>query len=172
MERNKKREIVEQLKAELGDVTSVFLCNFSGLTVDKDTEMRKSMREAGVSYAVHKNTLLKLAFADTDFAQVNDHLKGNTAIVHGNEDIVGVAKLIRDYAKKNEAFQFKAGVVEGQVIDVAGLDTLAEMPSKEELVSKLMYMMNFPVQGLVTAMSGLSRNLVVVLDQIKQQKEQ
>lgn len=171
MERNQKRQIVEQLKEELGNVNNVFLCNFNGLTVEKDTQLRKQMRESGASYSVVKNTLLKLAFADSDFSKVDEHLSGNTALAHSAENMVGLAKLIRDFAKENEAFDFKAGVIEGQVIDLSGLEALAEMPSKEELVSKLMYMLNFPVQGLVTSMSGLTRNLVVALDQIRQQKE-
>ena len=169
--RESKRELVQKLKQELDGVDSIFLCNFKGLTVDKDTAIRKKMRESGASYTVIKNTLLKIAFADSDFSQVNDALKGNTALVHNQEDLVGLAKLIRDAAKDNEAFEFKAGVVQGKVIDVKDLDSLATMPSKEELVSKLMYMLNFPVQGFVTALSGTSRKLVVALDQIRQQKE-
>ena len=171
MERGEKKAVVEQLREDLKDVQGIFLCNFNGLTVEKDTQLRSKMRENGARYEVVKNTLLKLAFADTDLAQVNDHLVGNTAIAHNKDDVVGLAKLIRDFAKENEAFNFKAGVVEGQVIQLQELDSLAEMPSKEELVSKMMYMLNFPVQGLATTLSGVSRKLVVALDQIRQQKE-
>ena len=171
MDRDTKRHIVQKLKGDLEGINSIFLCNFNGLTVEKDTQLRRKMRESGVSYTVIKNTLLKLAFADSDFAQVDEHLAGNTALAHHKEDVIGLAKLIRDFAKENEAFKFKAGVVEGKVIDVSDLNTLAEMPSKEELVSKLMYMMNYPVQGMVTALSGMTRKLVVALDQIRQQKE-
>ncbi len=171
MERNQKREVVKKLKEELKDVDSVFLCSFNGLTVEKDTELRGKMRENGASYNVSKNTLLKIAFADSDLNQVNEHLKGNTSLAYNKEDVIGLAKLIRDFAKENKAFQFKAGVVEGQVIGVDDLNNLAEMPSKEELVSKMMYMLNYPIQGFATVLSGMTRQLVVALDQIRQQKE-
>lgn len=172
MDRNTKQKIVSQLKEDLDGVSTVFLCDFKGLTVDKDTQIRKQLRDSGTTYTVVKNTLLKLAFTDTDLDQVDEHLKGNTALAYNKEDVVGLAKMIRDFAKENEAFNFKAGVVEGKVIDVKGLDALASMPSKEVLISKLMYMLNYPVQGLATALAGIPRNLVVVLDQIRKQKEE
>ena len=171
MDRQTKREQVEALKSELQDVGSIFLCNFQGLTVDKDTQLRAKMRESGSNYAVIKNTLLKIAFADSDFAQVNDKLVGNTALAYSKESPVELAKLIKDFAKDNEKFEFKAGVVEGQAIDLKGLEALASLPSKEVLVAKLMFMLNFPVQGLVNALSGNIRNLAAVLNQIKEQKE-
>lgn len=172
MDRNTKERIVNELKGDLDGVGTVFLCDFNGLTVEKDTQLRRTMRESGAKYGVVKNTLLKLAFTGTDFDQVDEHLKGNTALAHNAEDVVGLAKIIRDFAKDNEAFKFKAGVVEGRVIDLNGLEALASMPSKEVLVSKLMYLLNYPVQGLATALAGIPRNLVVVLDQIKKQKEE
>ena len=172
MDRNSKKEIVEQLKSDLQSINSIFLCNFQGLTVEKDTELRRQMRESGARYKVIKNTLLKLAFTDSDFAQVNEKLVGNTALAYHPEDVVALAKLIRDFGKENEAFQFKAGVVEGKVVDVDGLTTLAELPPKEVLISKMMFLMNYPVQGLVTSLSGILRNFAVVLDQIKKQKEE
>ncbi|CAM2068034.1 50S ribosomal protein L10 [Sulfidibacter corallicola] len=172
MDKQSKREIVQQLREDLQGVNSVLLCNFKGLSVEKDTQLRRKVRESGAKYVVVKNTLLKLAFADSDFSQVNDKLVGNTALAYHEEDIVGLAKVVSDFAKDNDAFEFKAGVVEGKAIDINGLKALAELPPKEVLVSKLMYMMNYPIQGLVTALSGVSRNFVVVLDQIKQKKEQ
>lgn len=172
MERNDKRQLVDQLKKELQGVNSIFLCNFKGLSVEKDTQLRRKMRESGANYTVVKNTLLKLAFADTDFAQVNEVLVGNTALAFNQEDVVGLAKVIRDFGKDNPSFEFKAGVVEGKVIQLDELKTLAELPPKEVLVSKLMFMMNYPVQGLVNSLSGIIRNLAVVLDQIQKQKAQ
>lgn len=171
MERNRKHEIVAKLKENLDGVSSVFLCDFNGLTVEKDTQLRRSMREQGSNYEVVKNTLIKLAFVDTDFAQVDEKLRGNTALVYNKEDVVGLAKLIRDFAKDNTAFKFKVGVVEGKVIDLNDLDTLASLPPKEELIAKMMFLLNYPMQGFVTALSGTVRNLAVVLDQVRQQKE-
>ena len=172
MEKASKVQVVEQLKGDLEGVSSIFLCDFKGLTVEKDTQLRASMREQGSNYAVVKNTLLKLAFADSNFDHGNDHLKGNTALVYNKDNVVDLAKLIRDFSKDNEQFQFKSGVVEGKVIDMSGLSALAELPPKEVLVSKMMFMMNYPMQGLVTCLSGVTRNLAVVLDQIRQQKEE
>jgi large subunit ribosomal protein L10 len=172
MERQTKIDTVKRMREELDGVRSVFLCNFNGLTVEKDTQLRAKMRESGARYTVVKNTLLKLAFAETDFEKVNDQLVGNTALAYNEEDLIGLAKLIRDFAKENNAFQFKGGVVEGKAISVDDLDALAKMPSREELVAKMMYMLNYPVQGLAVALSGITRNFVVVLDQIKQKKEE
>lgn len=172
MDRNTKEQIVTQLKEDLNGVNTVFLCDFKGLSVEKDTQLRRTMRDAGNNYSVVKNTLLKLAFNGSDLAAVDDHLKGNTALAYTDGDVVGLAKMIRDFAKDNEAFNFKAGVVEGKVIDMKGLETLASLPSKEELIAKLMYMLNYPIQGLATALAGIPRNFVVVLDQIKKQKEE
>jgi len=172
MERQTKIDQVQQLRSEMKDVDSIFLCNFKGISVDSDTQLRRELRENGSTYRVVKNTLLKLAFAESDFAQLNDQLVGNTAIAYDNEDMIGLAKLISKFVKDNESFQFKAGVVEGQVIDLSNLQDLASLPSKEVLVSKMLYMMNYPIQGLATALSGMIRNFAVVIDQIKQQKEQ
>ncbi|MDJ0837532.1 MAG: 50S ribosomal protein L10 [Acidobacteriota bacterium] len=172
MDRDTKKQIVEQLKTDLDGVSSIFLCDFKGLTVEKDTQLRRSMREQGSSYSVVKNTLLKLAIVDSDFDKVDDHLAGNTALAYNRESAVELAKLIRDFSKDNQAFKFKAGVIEGKVIDVNGLEALASLPPKEVLVSKLMFMMNYPVQGLVTSLSGVIRNLAVVLDQVKEKKSE
>ena len=172
MDRNAKREIVSKLKDDLGSVSSIFLCDFKGLSVEKDTQLRRSMREQGAKYEVVKNTLLKLAFDGSDFEKVDDHLQGNTALAYNRENTVELAKLIRDFAKGNEQFKFKAGVVEGRVIEVEQLDALADLPPKDVLISKMMYMLNYPVQGLVTSLSGVTRKLVVALEQIRQQKEQ
>ena len=172
MDRNTKEEIVRRLKQDLEGVNTIFLCDFKGLTVDKDTQLRRQMRDAGARYEVIKNTLLKLAFVDTDFSKVDEKLVGNTAVAYHPEDIVGLAKLIRDFSKSNDAFNFKAGVVEGKAIDLNELDALASMPPKEVLISKLMFMMNYPVQGLVTSLSGVLRKLAVALDQIRLQKEE
>jgi large subunit ribosomal protein L10 len=172
MDRKTKHDIVAGLKRDLEKVNTIFLCDFKGLTVEKDTALRRNMRESGANYSVVKNTLLKLAFTDTNFAQVEDQLVGNTAMVYNDDDVVGLAKLIRNFTKDHEAFKFKTGVVEGKVIDVADLNTLAELPPREVLVSKLMFVMNYPIQGLATTLSGVIRKLAVALDQIKQQKEQ
>ena len=171
MNRQTKTEIVDNLKKELENVSHIFLCNFNGLTVESDTNLRKDIRDNGGTYKVVKNTLLKLAFNGSSFDQLGDHLKGNTAIAYHNDDLVTIAKLISKHAKDNEKFTFKAGVVEGQVVEVKDLETISNLPSKEELLSKLLYLLNYPIQGLAVYLNGVTRNLAVVLDQVKQQKE-
>jgi len=168
----KKTELLNRVKENLQNVDSVFLINFKGLTVEKDTELRRKVRESGSSYEVIKNTILKLAFEGSEFSSLDDHLQGNTALAYNKEDIVAIAKLISEFGKENDAFEFKAGVVQGRLIDMNDLATLASLPSKEVLISKLMYMLNFPIQGLATVLNGTLRNIAVVLDQIAKQKEQ
>jgi large subunit ribosomal protein L10 len=107
MDRNTKTLIVEKLRADLDGISSIFLCDFNGITVEKDTELRRNMREQGARYSVVKNTLLKLAFVDSDFAQVDGHLVGNTALAYNPENTVELAKLIRDFSKKNMALSSK-----------------------------------------------------------------
>lgn len=172
MDRDVKMELVQRLKEQLKNVDTIFLCNFRGINVDTDTRLRRQLRENGSTYLVVKNTLAKWAFEDSDFSQLNPHLVGNTAIAYNTNDTIGLAKLISKFVKEHEKFEFKAGIVEGKVIDLAQLQTLAELPPKEVLVAKLMFMLNFPVQGLVTALSGVLRNFAVVLDQIRTKKEQ
>lgn len=172
MDRDVKMELVQRLKEQLKNVDTIFLCNFRGINVDTDTKLRRQLRENGSTYLVVKNTLAKWAFEDSDFSQLNPHLVGNTAIAYNTNDTIGLAKLISKFVKEHEKFEFKAGIVEGKVIDLAQLQTLAELPPKEVLVAKLMFMLNFPVQGLVTALSGVLRNFAVVLDQIRTKKEQ
>lgn len=172
MEKSQKIELLKKVKANLDGVDSVFLCNFKGLTVEKDTELRRKIRESGSNYEVVKNTILKLAFEGSDFAQLDDHLQGNTALAYNKDDIVAIAKLIKEFAKNNEKFEFKAGVVQGKLVDMKDLESLADMPPKEVLIAKMMYMLNYPIQGLATALNGVLRNAVVVFDQIAKQKEQ
>lgn len=171
MERDEKKRLVNELKQQMQGVDSIFLCNFKGLTVEADNRLRRELRASGASYRVVKNTLLKLAFADSEFSQLNEKLVGNTAIAYNQDDVTGLAKLIRDFSKDFKAFEFKAGVIQGRVIGVDDLQTIASLPSKEVLVSRLMFMLNYPIQGLVNTLSGVIRNLAVVLDQIKIEKE-
>jgi len=171
VDRNTKQEQVSQLREQLQGMNHIFLCSFQGLTVDKDTRLRREIRATGGTYQVVKNTLLKLAFAGSSFEKLGDHLSGNTAIAYSRTDLVGLAKLINRYAKDQGKFAFKAGVVEGQVVEVSDLETLANLPSREELLSKLAYLLNWPIQGLAVSLNGVVRNLAVVLDQVKQQKE-
>ena len=160
-----KQKDVETLHTVLGNVQNVFLTSFEKLTVQQDFELRKTVRAAGGSYKVIKNTLAGRAAEGTPAQTILSNLAGMTSIAYTDSDPVALAKALTKYAKENPTFTFKAGMVEGRVFEVAGIEALAAMPSRDELLSKLLYLINAPAQRLVTAINGVGRNLTVVIDQ-------
>ena len=140
-----KKPVVAEISEHIKDAQSVILIHYSGITVEADTELRKEMREAGIVYKVYKNTMLKRAFEGTDYAQLNDQLEGPTAIAFGIEDATAPARVLNKFAKTAEALEFKGAVVEGTFYDVAGVKALANIPSREELISKLLGSMQSPI---------------------------
>jgi large subunit ribosomal protein L10 len=169
--REKKAEHVASLTGELQNVSNLIVATYSKLTVEKDYELRKTLRATGAKYKVVKNTLAERAAKGTRVADVLKDLKGVTSIAYTQGDPVALAKALAKYAKDNPEFTFKAGVVEGRVISIREIEALATMPSKEEIYSKLLFLMNAPAQRLVTAMNAVGRNLAVVVDQGVQQKK-
>ena len=167
----KKIEQVKELSGELKNVSSMIVATYSKLTVEKDYQLRKALRGTGAQYRVVKNTLAERASEGTKVREVLQNLHGVTSIAYTQGDPVALAKVLAKYAKDNPEFSFKAGVVEGRVISVKEIEALATMPSKEEIYSKLLYLLNAPAQRLVTAMSAVGRNLAVVVDQGVQQKK-
>src|SRR5882762_8253005 len=167
----KKTEQVEKLGKELQKVSSVIVSTYSKLTVAQDFELRKTLRSSGAKYRVVKNTLAERASEGTKVASVLKDLTGVTSIAYTEGDPVALAKALSKYAKDNPEFSFKAGVVEGRVVSIKEIEALATMPSKEEIYSKLLYLLNAPAQRLVTAMSAVGRNLAVVVEQGVQQKK-
>jgi len=167
----KKMEQVEELSGELKDVSSVIVATYSKLTVEKDYELRKMLRPTGAKYRVVKNTLAERASKGTKVEGALKDLHGVTSIAYTQGDPVALAKALAKYAKDNPEFSFKAGVVEGRVVSIKEIEALATMPSKEELYSKLLFLLNAPAQRLVTAMNAVGRNLAVVVDQGVQQKK-
>ena len=167
----KKIEQVEELSGELKDVSSMIVATYSKLTVEKDYELRKALRSTGDKYRVVKNTLAERASKGTKVEEALKDLSGVTSIAYTQGDPVALAKALAKYAKDNPEFTFKAGVVEGRVISIKEIEALATMPSKEEIYSKLLYLLNAPAQRLVTAMNAVGRNLAVVIDQgVKEKK--
>ena len=169
--RAKKVEQVEKLGAELKNVSSLIIATYSKLTVAQDYELRKTLRSSGAKYRVVKNTLAKLAAKGTAAEGALSELSGVTSLAYTKGDPVALAKAISKYAKDNPEFTFKTGVVEGRVISIKEIESLASMPSKEELMSKLLFLINAPAQRLVTAMNAVGRNLAVVVDQGVQGKK-
>jgi large subunit ribosomal protein L10 len=169
--RAKKAEQVEKLSQELQKVSSLVVTTYSKLTVAQDYELRKVLRGSGAKYAVVKNTLAERAAKGTKAEEVLKNLSGVTSIAYTTGDPVALAKALSKYAKDNPEFTFKAGVVEGRVISINEIKALATMPSKEEIYSKLLFLINAPAQRLVTAMNAVGRNLAVVVNQgVKEKK--
>src|SRR5215469_1803465 len=169
--RAKKSEQVETLSRDLKKVSTVIVTTYSKLTVAQDYELRKLLRSSGAKYAVVKNTLAERAAKGTKVEQALTGLSGVTSIAYTEGDPVALAKALSKYVKDNPALTFKAGVVEGRVISVQEIESLANMPSKEEIYSKLLFLLNAPAQRLVTALNAVGRDLAVVLNQgVEKQK--
>ena len=163
--RAKKTEQVEKLGKELQNVSSLIVTTYSKLTVAQDYELRKTLRASGAKYLVVKNTLAERAAKGTKVEEALKNLTGVTSIAYTSGDPVALAKALSKYAKDNPEFTFKSGVVEGRVISINQIQALATMPSKEEIYSKLLFLMNAPAQRLVTVMNAVGRDIAVVINQ-------
>ena len=163
--RARKIEQVEQLKHELQSASHAVVGTFSKLTVQKDFELRKAVRIAGGHYRVVKNTLAERAAQGTKVEEAMKGLAGVTSIAYTGGDPVALAKALSKYAKDNPEYTFKVGIVDGRVIAIKDIDALASMPSKQEIHSKLLFLMNAPAQRLVTVMNAIGRDLAVVINQ-------
>jgi large subunit ribosomal protein L10 len=167
----KKTEQVQKLGKELANVSNAVVATYSKMTVAQDYELRKALRGAGAKYQVVKNTLAEKAAQGTKVEGALKDLVGVTSIAYTTGDPVAMAKALTKYAKDTPEFTFKIGVVEGKVISIKEIEALATMPSKEELMSKLLFLINAPAQRLATVMSQVGRNLAVVIDQGVQEKK-
>jgi len=163
--KSEKQQDLDKLKTELAKVSTVILTTFQGITVEEDTKLRRAVQAAGGKYQVVKNTLAELAGNGTPAEGVLKNLKGTHSIAYTQTDPVALAKALTKIAKDVPAFQFKSGVVEGKVISIAEIKQLAEMPSKEELVSKIMFLLNAPAQRIASALNALPRNLAVTVNE-------
>jgi len=163
--KGKKKEELDALKKDLAEAKNLFVAQFQGMTVLQDTELRQKIRETKSDYRVVKNTLARKAAEGTAAEGVAKSFDGSTAIAYNATDPVSLAKALSAYAKTNPLFVFKAGMVEGRVINLADITTIAAMPSKEELIAKLLFLINSPAQRLAVALNGVARNLAVVMKQ-------
>ena len=160
-----KEKDLEALRAELAKAKNLFIAGFEKMKVSQDYDLRKTVRGAGGRYKVVKNNIAAKASEGTPAEKAMQDLRGMTSIAYTYDDPVALAKALTTYAKANAQFTFKAGVVEGRVIDVKSIEALASMPPKEEIFAKLLYLINAPAQRLVSAIGGVGRNLAVVVDQ-------
>lgn len=153
-----KAPIVDEIKGYVSDAKSVVLVDYRGLTVEQDTRLRKSLREAGVVYKVYKNTMLHLAFDGTDYAQLDKDLEGPTAIAFGIDDETAPARILQNFAKEAEALQIKSAVVDGEYYDEAGVKVLATIPSKDELISKLLGSLQSPITNFARVLKQIAES--------------
>jgi len=166
-----KKKDLEALKKDLEKANNVFLTGYEKLTVGQDFELRKAIRGAGANYKVIKNRIAEKAAEGTAAEQLLKDLKGMCSLAYTSGDPVALAKALTTYAKANPTFTFRAGMVQGRVVDVGGINDLASLPSKEEIYAKLLFLIQAPAQRLVTAINGVGRNLAVVVDQgVKENK--
>ena len=163
--RSEKQQDLDKLKLELAKVSTVILTTFQGITVEADTKLRRAVQAAGGKYQVVKNTLAERAGAGTPAENLLKNLSGTNSIAFTQTDAVALAKALTKVAKEVPAFQFKSGVVEGRVISIAEIQQLANLPSKEELLSKIMFLLNAPAQRIAMALNALPRNLAVTVNE-------
>ena len=160
-----KKKDVESLRKELEASKNLFVTGYEKLRVEQDFELRKTIRASGGKYRVVKNNLAAKASEGTVAEQILKDLKGMTSLAYTSSDPVALAKALTAYAKANPTFTFKAGLVEGRVIDIKAIHDLATMPSKDEIFAKLLFLINAPAQRLATVINTVGRNLAVVIDQ-------
>lgn len=171
MDINEKKRIAADLQGRLKKSTIVILTDYKGLDVSAMNDLRTKLRKANAEYQVAKNSLLVRASEGNDVALIKDQFKGPSAIALSYDDPVGPAKVITDFVKENAKLEVKVGVLNGKVIDVAGIKALSSLPSKEVLLAQVLSAMNAVPTSLVTALSDVPRRLVNVLQAVRDQKE-
>jgi large subunit ribosomal protein L10 len=163
--KSEKEKDLEALKKDFEKAQNIFVTGFDKLTVQQDFELRKAVRGAGGNYKVIKNNLAEKASEGTPAQDILSNLAGMTSLAYTAKDPVALAKALTAYAKVNPTFTFKAGMVEGRVIAVKSIQELANLPSREEILSKVLFLIQASAQRLVTSINGVGRNLAVVIGQ-------
>ncbi len=168
--REQKAQEISQLTDQIGKASNAFLIDFKGITVPQVTELRKQVRQTNSGYVVVKNTLALLALKDSPIVAMREHFAGPTAIAFNATDAVVLAKALTRFAKDVPAVRFKGAMLNGQVVPTEQIQAIASLPSRAELVAKLLFLLQSPIRGLATVLQGNIRNLAVVLDQIGKQR--
>ncbi|MCI1820730.1 MAG: 50S ribosomal protein L10 [Megasphaera sp.] len=169
-----KAAVVADMKEKLTTSKGAVLVGFTGLTVAQVTKLRRKFLAGGVEYKVIKNTLTRIAANESGLEALGEHLEGPTALAFSTEDAIAPAKILKEFIKetKTQALEIKAGLVDGQVIDSVAVNALADLPSREELLAKLVGSMQAPISGIVNVLQGNIRNMVYVLNAVREQKEE
>jgi large subunit ribosomal protein L10 len=169
--RTEKKETIAELRETLGTAKNAFVLGFSGLKVPDVTELRQQIRQSESTYLVVKNTLALRAIEGSPLEGLKDRFTGNTAVAYNDHAPVALAKILSNFAKVNGALVFKGAVVEGRAIAAEEIPALAELPTRDEMLARFLFVLQSPVRRLVTVLNGPARNFVSVLSQIAKQKE-
>ena len=167
MNKQEKQQTIDSLGEQFRSVSSAFLIDYKGLKVVDATDLRRKVREINGNYLVVKNTLALRAAKETKLEKLASHFQGPTAVAYHPKDVVALAKLLTEIAKANPSIAFKAALVEGKVIPTSEIQDLANMPSKEVLLGKLLFLLKAPLQRLATVLKAPVRDLGLVMNQIK-----
>jgi len=170
MKREEKAAAISELNEGIGSATNAFLISFKGITVPQVTALRKQVRETGSDYLVVKNTLALIAVKDSPLVALKGQFKGETAVAFNKSDAVLLAKALTKFAKDVPSLQFKGAMLDGQIVPTSEIQTIANLPSRNELIAKLLYLMQSPIRGLAIVLSANIRNLAIVIDQIAKAK--
>jgi large subunit ribosomal protein L10 len=170
MNRTEKAAAISELNEGIGSATNAFLLSFKGITVPQVTELRKQVRESGSDYVVVKNTLALIAVKDSPLLALKDQFAGETAIAFNKTDAVVLAKALTKFAKDVPTVTFKGAMLNGQIVPATQIQAIAALPSRDELLSKLLYLMQHPIRGLAIVLNANIRNIAVVIDQIAKQR--
>ena len=169
--RRKKEELLDGYKEGLAKAPHVFLVDYKGVTVTQVSELRNKIREVGGHYEVVKNRLVLRAIEGEALAELGEYFQGPTAVAFSGDDPVGLAKAVTDFAKGVPAIEVKCGLVEGQSVKAEDVKEIAQLPSREELLSKLVFLLQSPISSFVRTLAAVPREFVVVLEQVRQKKE-
>jgi large subunit ribosomal protein L10 len=154
-----KQTVIDSIKEQMNGASSIVVVNYRGLTVEQDTELRKTLREANVTYKVFKNSMMKFAFKGTDYEQLSDVLVGPSAVAISYDDATAGPRILKAMAKTMKAIEFKAGVVEGDLFDAAGVLRVASVPSRDELIAKLLGSFKSPISSFARTMKALAEKM-------------
>ncbi len=159
---DQKKQVVEEIRSKIKDAKSIVLVDYRGLTVEEVTELRKKCTQAGVDYKVYKNTMMRFAFKEEGYEGFNEFLAGPNAIAISHNDVVAPAKITSEFAKDHKNLEFKAGIVEGEIVDVDKIKAIGELPSKEVLLTQLVIALNSPI-------SKFARTIQAIVDKEPQE---
>ena len=171
MKRTEKAQLISEFADGIGQATNAFIIEFKGITVPQVTELRRQVRETNSKYVVVKNTLALIAVKDSPLTSLQGMFSGPTAVAYNRTDAVGLAKALTRFAKDVPSVSFKGAMLNGQIVPASEIQNIANLPSREELLSKLLFVMQSPIRGLAIVLQANIRNLAVVIDQIAKQKD-